>query len=123
MNPAHIGAASLGLVGQKIFGSPANVSKMAYGAGQIAGAAEPVLEGAAAKVSPYARQAVVSPLMKTQEELGRQERKHGGRVSDKLVTMVDRAKKNINNSTQSLLQTPDSHVAHALEIANRNLEG
>lgn len=50
-------------------------------------------------------------------------RKSGGRVSDKLVAMVDRSKKNINNSTQSLLQTPDSHVAHALEIANRNLEG
>jgi len=50
-------------------------------------------------------------------------RKSGGRVSDKLVSMVDRSKKNINNSTQSLLQTPDSHVAHALEIANRNLEG
>jgi hypothetical protein len=53
----------------------------------------------------------------------RQQRASGGRVSDKLVTMVDRSKKNINNSTQSLLQTPDSHVAHALEIANRNLEG
>jgi hypothetical protein len=50
-------------------------------------------------------------------------RKSGGRVSDRLVAMVDRSKKNINNSTQSLLQTPDSHVAHALEIANRNLEG
>jgi hypothetical protein len=50
-------------------------------------------------------------------------RKSGGRVSDKLVAAVDRAKKNINNDTQSLLRTPDSHVAHALEIANRNLEG
>jgi hypothetical protein len=50
-------------------------------------------------------------------------RKHGGRVSDKLVAAVDRAKKNINNSTQSLLRTPDTHVAQALEIANRNLEG
>ena len=50
-------------------------------------------------------------------------RKSGGRVSDRLIAMVDRSKKNINNSTQSLLQTPDSHVAHALEIANRNLEG
>jgi hypothetical protein len=53
----------------------------------------------------------------------RQQRKHGGRVSDRLVSMVDRAKKNINNDTQSLLRTPDSQVAHALEIANRNLEG
>ena len=50
-------------------------------------------------------------------------RKSGGRVSDKLVSMVDRAKKNINNDTQSLLKTHDNHVAQALEIANRNLEG
>lgn len=50
-------------------------------------------------------------------------RKSGGRVSDKLVTMVDRARKNINNQTESLLGTHDNHVAQALEIANRNLEG
>ena len=55
--------------------------------------------------------------------LERQERKSGGRVSDKLVTMVDRAKKNINNQTESLLNTHDNHVARALEIANQNLEG
>jgi hypothetical protein len=44
-------------------------------------------------------------------------------TSDKLVAAVERAKKNINNSTQNLLRTPDTHVAQALEIANRNLEG
>jgi hypothetical protein len=58
-----------------------------------------------------------------EETLDRPARKSGGRVSDKLVAAVDRAKKNINNSTQSLLRTPDTHVAQALEIANRNLEG
>lgn len=50
-------------------------------------------------------------------------RKSGGRVSDHLVKAVDRAKKNINKGTEVLLNTPDSHVAHALEVANRNLEG
>jgi hypothetical protein len=50
-------------------------------------------------------------------------RKSGGRVSDQLVRAVDRAKKNINKGTEVLLTTPDSHVAHALEVANRNLEG
>ena len=50
-------------------------------------------------------------------------RKSGGRVSDQLVRAVDRAKKNINKGTEVLLNTPDSHVAHALEVANRNLEG
>jgi hypothetical protein len=123
MNPAHIGAAGLGLVGQKVFGSPENVSKAAYSAGQFAGAAKPVLESPAAKVAPYVSPIATAPLERMQGELDRQQRKHGGRVSDKLVAMVDRAKKNINNSTESLLQTPDSHVAHALEIANRNFEG
>jgi len=50
-------------------------------------------------------------------------RKAGGRVSDRLIREVERAKKSINSDTESLLNTPDSHVAHALEIANRNLEG
>jgi hypothetical protein len=50
-------------------------------------------------------------------------RKAGGRVSDRLIREVERAKKSINSNTESLLNTPDSHVAHALEIANRNLEG
>ena len=53
----------------------------------------------------------------------RPQRASGGRVSDKLVTMVDRARKNINNQTESLLSTHDNHVARALEIANQNLEG
>ena len=50
-------------------------------------------------------------------------RKSGGRVSDHLVKAVDRAKKNINKGTEVLLNTPDSHVAHALEVAKRNFEG
>jgi hypothetical protein len=61
------------------------------------------------------------PLM----ESVREGRATGGRVAtaDKLVGMVDRAKKNINNQTEELLKTPDSHVAQALEVANRHLEG
>jgi hypothetical protein len=57
---------------------------------------------------------------------GRPGRKAGGRVgslSDKLVTAVDRAKKNINNDTKVLLNADDNHVAKALEVANRHLEG
>ena len=48
-------------------------------------------------------------------------RKHGGRVSDKLVMAADRAKKNINSNTESLLNVPDTHVAQALELANKYL--
>ena len=57
---------------------------------------------------------------------GRPGRKAGGRVgnlSDKLVTAVDRAKKNINNDTKVLLNADDTHVAKALEVANRHIEG
>jgi len=48
-------------------------------------------------------------------------RKSGGRVSDRLVAAADRAKKSINDSTKPLLNTPDTHVAQALEIANKNI--
>lgn len=44
-------------------------------------------------------------------------------ISDRLVNMAERAKKEINRDTQVLLKTPDTHVAQALEIANRNIEG
>ena len=50
-------------------------------------------------------------------------RASGGRISDKLVLSVERAKKAVNNTTKPLLNADDSHIAHALEIANRNLEG
>lgn len=56
-------------------------------------------------------------------KLVRSERASGGRVSDKLVAMVDRSKRNINNETKTLLNTDDNKIAHALEIANRHLEG
>jgi hypothetical protein len=81
------------------------------------------LPGAVKAAGPLALYGVTSQLPSWLYNAPRSGRKHGGRVSDRLVSMVDRAKKNINNNTQSLLQTPDSHVAHALEIANRNLEG
>jgi hypothetical protein len=54
-------------------------------------------------------------------------RKSGGRIgqklSDRLVLAADRAKKSISNDTKAILNVDDSHVARALEIANRNLEG
>lgn len=61
-----------------------------------------------------------SPLF---PEPPRSGRATGGRVSDRLVAEVDRAKKRINNQTEELLKTPDTHVAQALEVANRHLEG
>ena len=55
-------------------------------------------------------------------------RKAGGRVgvvheklADQLVTAAERAKKDISAGTESLLDTPDDHVAKALEVANRSI--
>ena len=127
MNPAHIAAATLGIGGQRLFGSPQNVSAVTYTAGKIAGSKPvQVLEEAAPAITA-GRRAIQGPLQRTQDEelmeQFRPQRASGGRVSDKLVTMVDRARKNINNQTESLLSTHDNHVARALEIANQNLEG
>jgi hypothetical protein len=129
-SPTHMVGAVSGLLGQKLFLNPEAIGSAAYTAGTGARYAEKLAEkvpAGAGEVMAGAARILPSGLSRMQnEDLAeslRPQRKHGGRVSDKLVTMVDRAKKNINNSTQSLLQTPDSHVAHALEIANRNLEG
>ena len=54
----------------------------------------------------------------------RPQRATGGRVgvdveADALVRAADRAKKNFNRTTEPLLNTPDNHIAKALEAANR----
>lgn len=58
----------------------------------------------------------------------REGRKSGGRVgvshdkmADQLVMAAERAKKGISKGTESLLEMPDDHVAHALEVANRSI--
>jgi hypothetical protein len=48
---------------------------------------------------------------------------HPEAIANSLVSMADKAKKTINNDTEVLLKTPDTHVAQALEIANRQIEG
>jgi hypothetical protein len=53
----------------------------------------------------------------------RQNRKTGGRVANKITTAVERAKKQVNGSTEQLLSADDNHVARALEIANQRIEG
>lgn len=92
-----------------------------------------VLEG---PIRPNAPIRNIEPMMEGAEQErgyqaatplgGRTGRKSGGRVgklSDRLVTAVDRAKKDINNDTKVLLNVDDNHVAKALEVANRNFEG
>jgi hypothetical protein len=42
-------------------------------------------------------------------------------ISDRLVRMADQVKKDVSNHTEKLLDTPDDHIAKALEIANRDI--
>jgi hypothetical protein len=83
---------------------------------------QPAMEAYQEPARPGYREPTPLPPLTIRGPGNRQARKSGGRVSDRLVAAVDRAKKNINNQTQTLLRTPDNHVAQALEIANRNLE-
>jgi hypothetical protein len=116
------------MAGKRMYGTPQKVGEMSYKAGEYSGSKGAKALEATTPVTETTRRAIFQgPLQRAQDEdlldQYRPARKSGGRVSDKLVAAVDRAKKNINNSTQSLLRTPDTHVAQALEIANRNLEG
>jgi hypothetical protein len=56
----------------------------------------------------------------------REQRASGGKVSSssigaRLVAAADRAKKEINKSTEPLLQSDDESIAKALEIANKHI--
>lgn len=54
-------------------------------------------------------------------------RASGGRItsheqiSDKLVRLAEQVKKDVSSHTEKLLETPDDHVAKALEVANRHI--
>jgi hypothetical protein len=55
---------------------------------------------------------------------GRVGRANGGRVgvdveADALIRAAERSKKDFNKTTEPLLNTPDNHIAKALEVANR----
>jgi len=103
---------------RELAGAP--ITKEPFNAGQVTGR----LKYGAAFNEPDKEAGYQDPRPLTINGPGnRMGRKAGGRVSDRLIREVERAKKSINSDTESLLNTPDSHVAHALEIANRNLEG
>ena len=64
---------------------------------------------------------VVGPTNFEERKVGRAT---GGRVSaERLVQLAERAKKEVNKTTEPLLNHDDSAVARALEVANRNIEG
>jgi hypothetical protein len=131
-SPTHMIGAIGGLLGQKLLLNPEAIGSAAYTAGtstRYAGNVAEKFPAGTSEVISGAARILPAELSRTQnEDLAesiRPQRKSGGRVttSDNLVAMAERAKKNINNDTQNLLKTHDTHVAQALEIANRNLEG
>lgn len=70
----------------------------------------------------------VPKMVEDVENIERQGRKAGGRVSfdaqaDKLVRNAELAKKNIGKQTETILKAPDEHVVQALKVANENFEG
>jgi len=137
--------ASAGLAAQKLLLNPETLGKTAYYSGAVAGSPVGKAAGVAADVAGAARPIVTPALMQLQnavtEETGeptegfavrpgtqyRPGRATGGRImdheaiSDKLVRQAEQIKKEVSNHTEKLLNTPDDHVAKALEIANRHI--
>lgn len=137
--------ASAGLAAQKLLLSPERLGKTAYYSGAVAGSPVGQAAGVAADVAGAVRPVVTPALMQLQnavtEETGeptegfavrpgtgyRPARATGGRImdheaiSDKLVRQAEQIKKEVSNHTEKLLNTPDDHVAKALEIANRHI--
>jgi len=137
--------ATAGLAAQKLLLNPETLGKTAYYSGAVAGSPVGKAAGVAADVAGAIRPVVTPALMQLQnavtEETGeptegfavrpgtqyRPGRATGGRImdheaiSDKLVRQAEQIKKEVSNHTEKLLNTPDDHVAKALEIANRHI--
>ncbi len=101
--------------------SPRLAGLTQYGLGRVEGAINAV-----PKVPAIASNALSQ--IGQQANGGRVERRAGGRVgisheklADQLVTAAERAKKGISKGTEQLLELPDDHIAHALEVANRSI--
>lgn len=140
-NPLHMAGALGGLLLQKQLLSPKNVAAVPYYAGAISGnpVAQGIGEGASAarKVGTPALMGLqnaetdvtgeIPPLTIRPGREYRPGRATGGRImdaeaiSDRLVRQADQVKKEVSNHTEQLLDTPDDHVAKALEIANRHI--
>lgn len=97
-------------------GSPRLAGMTQYGSGRLQGMVDRI------PTPPAGVSNVLSQI--GQDRIGR---KAGGRVggheqiADKLVAAAEHAKKGISKETAGLLDMPDDHVAHALEIANRSI--
>lgn len=117
---ALLPAIGAGAVGAS-FGSPKGAARTAWavkqatrpfsGAGDVAGSVAPFI-GA----------------VRANEDVKREGRATGGRTGPKpqtaqsLIKAVERARKSVQQQTESILATPDEHVVKALSVANKHLE-
>ena len=112
--------------------SPRIASAVSRALGRVGRYAEPVAKYGEIALKPFTNPlatnlgSTVGNAMYMNDE--RPGRKTGGRVgtshedaADRLVSAAERAKKEISRGTESLLDTPDDHVAAALEIVNRSI--
>ena len=146
-NPIHMAGALSGILAQKQLLTPKNVTKIPFYAGEAAGSLPGRAVGAVVEGAGAARPIVQPGLMQLQnaqtdvsdgnEDDGlltvrpgreyRTGRARGGRtighdeISDRLVRMADQVRKQVSTHTEKLLDTPDDHIAKALEIANRDI--
>ena len=143
-NPIHMAGALGGILVQKQLLTPKNVTKIPFYAGEVAGSIPGRAIGNAADVAGTVRPVGQPGLMQLQNAQtnanggdegdkfltirpGRSYRASGGRtighdeISDRLVRMADQVRKQVSSHTEKLLDTPDDHVAKALEIANRDI--
>jgi len=123
----------LGFLGSALAGGPHGVAMAAAGSPRLAGLGQyglGRLEGAinAVPKPPAFVNDLAYNLGQQQAFGGRVERKSGGRVdvdheklADGLVRAAESAKKGISRGTEALLDTPDDHIASALQKANEAL--
>lgn len=127
--------------------NPKVVGAVPFYAGEVAGSLPGRAAGAVAEGAGAARRIITPPLMQlqnTQTDINGEDednkfltirpgrdfrtgRASGGRtighdeISDRLVRMADQVRKQVSTHTEKLLDTPDDHIAKALEIANRDI--
>lgn len=132
-NPLSAAAWATSVAAGRTLGSPEAVSQIPYLAGRVAGSPVGTAGRAIGEAAEASRQAATGVL--TRKEAAEQEypevatygdrtqRASGGRITaEGLINAAERAKKDIGKSTETLLKQDDSTVAHALEVANRQIE-
>jgi len=129
----HLALGALGsALGTAAVNSPTAVRAATYGSGELAGSKLGAAGRGAGTAYEAGRKIGTGPLLSLEGQRedvreGRTARASGGRtighdeISDRLVRMADQVRKQVSTHTEKLLDTPDDHIAKALEIANRDI--